>query len=514
MNAGDAPGALQAVTLLRETNDMIAELPADDSVAATRQITEALRAINGADKLTLEERYDGICLLDSATVEHTRMLLDEYLHTTRHMKQRESDVWTGAHLCWRELALAYTLCVQHYVRDAAAAAGFQKLALVAVARALRATRRQLQWLRIRYAPPTPVIWVALAELYSQVEAEHADEALIVYPGVTTTFKQEMLKALVLAVLPSENLKPVEQDLATYLVGRFASGFVLSRTAVAGCTYAFDLGEPRLPQPLEGQIAARPTLRYFGPGTAHAAVEDVLRKLDATGEVPPELGLAQPFDAALVRPVLGQIALNWTGKTQERRSEREPVNTRITVVPGLPAIYDVLDQAQMDPFNFADRPDGESWLAHDVSPDGFGVIMPPVIGDWISVGSVAAIEGEAAGSWSVGVVRRMRRLDDGQQHIGVEVLSREPMAVRVMREMSAGQAERTTQRFPVDRAILLTGDARHQAEIELLVNDVAPYREGRLHALIGEDVLLVSLARVAETTDFCTRVALTVLGTDS
>jgi hypothetical protein len=321
--------------------------------------------------------------------------------------------------------------------------------------------------------------------------------------------------LMLAVLPSENLKPLEQDLATYLVGRFASSFVLSRAPSDGCTHSFDFAAPQMPQLIEGEPqAARPALRYFGPGAARKGVEDALSKLDATGAVPPELGLKRPIDPAFLRPVLAQIALDWTGRSQERRSERQSANTRITVVPGLSAIYDVLEQAQGDPFNFADRLDGESWLVHDVSPDGFGVVMPAVAGDWISVGGVAAVEGETAGAWAVGIVRRVRRLDDGQQHIGVEVLSRNPFAVRIMREMRADQAARITQRLPVDRAILLTPEALRKSEIELLVTDTEPYYEGRLHALVDDTVLLVSLARVIETTDYCARIALTVHGADT
>ena len=78
--------ATDVMALLRDTHQVIASLPADDAVAAVTQIAEALDAINHADSLTLEERYDDIYLLDAATVERTRLLLREYLTTSRDRK--------------------------------------------------------------------------------------------------------------------------------------------------------------------------------------------------------------------------------------------------------------------------------------------------------------------------------------------------------------------------------------------------------------------------------------------
>ena len=156
--------ATDGMAILRDTHEVIAALPGDDAVAAVTQIAEALDAINHADTLTLEERYDDICLLDAATVERTHLLLREYLTTSRQMKQREEQLWNGAYNCWDALATAYVICVQRYASDTTAASGFRRPARVAVARAIRALRRQLQWLRIRYQPAVPAIWIGLANL--------------------------------------------------------------------------------------------------------------------------------------------------------------------------------------------------------------------------------------------------------------------------------------------------------------------------------------------------------------
>jgi hypothetical protein len=81
---------------------------------------------------------------------------------------------------------------------------------------------------------------------------------------------------------------------------------------------------------------------------------------------------------------------------------------------------------------------------------------------------------------------------------------------VMREASSAGTS-LTQRIPVDRGILLTADAVHQQQIELLVSDEALYGENTLHVVTGDAALLVKRHEVREVTADCARVSLTVLG---
>ena len=135
----------------KRARDVIAALPQNNAVAAVNAITEALEGIRGVEALTLDERYDEIHQLDAAAQTHTRTLLREYLNTSRQKKLREGELWNCAYGCWRELASAYVGCVQRYSADAQGAVTFRLKVSVALARALRALRRQLQWTRIRYA---------------------------------------------------------------------------------------------------------------------------------------------------------------------------------------------------------------------------------------------------------------------------------------------------------------------------------------------------------------------------
>lgn len=503
-----------AMSLLRDPHDVIAALPADDAVLAVVQITEALEAINRSDTLTLEERYDDIYLLDAATVERTRLLLREYLNTSRQMKQREADLWNGAYNCWKELATAYVICVQHYATDTAVAAGFKKPARVAVARAMRALRRQLQWRRIRYAPPVPSIWMGLANLFAYIEPENIDEEMFIYPGENTTIKLEFLKVMTQSALSCENMQPPGQDLATFIVSRYSPHFVLSKMPDAGCTHWFDLKDPQPPALMAREPRNGSDLRYFGAGAAVELLGEAIRVIEETGKVPADLGFKYPIDIEFLTPVLIQIHQDWSGKPQARQSEREKTNARITIVPGLKEILNVLENASADPLDFTAKTNVESWVAYDMSAGGFGAVIPSVSADWVAVGNVTGIEGEIAGVWSVGIVRRLNRLEDGQQRVGVQVLSRNAQAVRMMREEFAETNLRVTQRMPLDHAILLTADAVNQKEIEVLVRDATRYDEGSVHMLLAGAVLLLQIQDVVEKNDTCARISFTVIGIET
>lgn len=503
------------MAFLRDPHDVIAALPTDDPVAAVMQITEALDAINGSDTLTLEERYDDIYLLDAATVERTRLLLREYLQTSRQTKQRENELWNGAYSCWNELATAYAICAQLYAADPAAAAGFKKPARVAVARSIHALRRQLQWLRLRYAAPVPAIWMGLANLYAYIEPENIDDEMLIYPGENSTIKREFLKVLLQSAISTENLQPPGQDLATFIVSRYASNFVLSKTQDVGCTHWFDLKHPQRPA-----LGSRPPepgadLRFIGAGEAVDTLCQMLTFIEDAGKVPPELGFTYPIDLEFLTPVLAQIHRDWSGKPQERQHERKQSNARFTVVPGFTHIIAVLEHAEEAPFDFTEKSNAESWLANDVSAGGFGAVIPAVNADWVSVGNVAGIQNEAAGEWSVGMVRRVQLLDGGRQQIGVQVLSRNAQAVRVMREDYAEEPLRITQRIPMDRAILLTANPTEQQEVELLVADPLRYdEESSVHMSVGERVLSLQILDVVEKTDACARVRFSVIGIEA
>ena len=311
---------------------------------------------------------------------------------------------------------------------------------MALTRAMRSLRRQLQWTRIRYAAPKAELWSGLASLYLAVASGNVDAEMLIYPGETTTIKREFLKALMQPALSCEALQPRGQDIASAIVSYFASSFVLSMKPESGCTHWFDPKHPGAP-------------------------------VRATRELPPGLAFDGPADPAFVISILDHVHRDWSGNTQARSQERQKVNARITVVPGFKGIMRALEFAVSDSLDFTDQPTAESWVVDDASERGYGAVIRAVAGDWVEVGSLVGVEGDVPRAWRVGVIRRVRRLEGKQQHVGVELLGRNAILVRMRRETERQAQMGVSQRMPLDFAILLSADVvtvQPEAEVEVLV----------------------------------------------
>ena len=64
---------------------------------------------------------------------------------------------------------------------------------------------------------------------------------------------------------------------------------------------------------------------------------------------------------------------------------------------------------------------ESWVVEDVSHGGFGALLNAMPGEWLKIGALIVVQ-PAGGTWRLGIVRRVQRLDESAAHVGVETLA--------------------------------------------------------------------------------------------
>ena len=494
----------------RRAREVIAALPQGNAVASVNALTEALEAVKYADSLSVNERFDEIQQLDLAGLAHTGTLLREYLNTARQKKLREGELWGAAYGYWAELAAAYVGCMQRYAADAHGAVTFRLKVPVALARALRALRRQLQWARIRYAAPNEELWLGLARLYSFAEAATIDDAVLIYAGESTTIKLEFVKALMQSALSCEILQPQEQDLATQVISYFAPLFAVSKQADAGCTHWFDLNHPQ--SPVRATRAPLPDAHVcsFGAGAAVEALDQALAQLASSRDLPAGLAFEDRADPALIKSILEHVRQDWSGKTQSRQHERRKINARITVVPGFKDIMRTLEFVVSDSLDFTDQPTAESWVVNDVSEGGYGAVIPEVVGDWVEVDSLVAVAGDLPTGWRIGVVRRVLRVPGNQQHVGVQLLGSNASLVRIRREDQLHADVGVSQKIPLDFAILLNDDAASQSEVEVLVRGGSFTTRDNVYMEAGNQQVVLRPKAVVERSAACERVAFTVV----
>jgi len=448
----------------RRAREIMAELPAGDSAKALEEITYWLDSLNHTEGFKLERRFEIIDMLDAAAKSHQRKLSQDYLGMARQQKFREHKLWTGVFGYWKELANAYLLCVSHYESGTSSSTAVKKSLPVIVARSLRALTLQLKWVLMRYGPVESDLWTHIGRLYQVAEAgAFHSSVLAIYPGNHGggSVRQEFLKAMMLSASSTDSLTPARQEIAERVVAHLSGQFVLESSPAADCHYCFDLAAARAPQRVLPGMKPQPTHRFFGAGKAYAQLQDLLVTVTETGALPQDFNLGGSYDVALTINVFKHLDMYWSDTPPARGSERRRTASRLTVVPGFGDIVQTLDPASGDALDFSEQTSAESWIVENVSDGGYGAIIPAAAGDWIRVGALIAVQAEGGKFWGVGLIRRVTRDEHQQRRVGIQLLTKAAIPIRIAHAAMGRGAE-------TEPAILLSTAPDPNGEVGVLM----------------------------------------------
>jgi hypothetical protein len=448
----------------KRARQIVDELPAADSAKAMGEISEWLESLNSTDGFKLDRRYENADLLDGAAKNHQRKLAQDYLAMPRQQKYQENRLWTLSFGFWKELGNAYIRCVQEHEANASGAGAIRKSMPVIVARALRALALQLKWTMWRYGAVEPRIWTDIGRLYRLAEQKGwADSEVAIYPGAHGggSVKHEFLKALMLSASSPEGLPPTRQEVAERAVAHFARSFRLS-TKPEGCTHSFDLAAGKPPVRLLKGAAPSESVRFFGAGDGLAGIAQLTAQIAERGSIPSDVNLGGNYETEVFTGVLKHLTLQLAENPPARSSERRFTAGRITVVPGLNDTMAVLDPASSDALDFSQEsaaPSAESWIVVNVSEGGYGAIIPPQKSDWIKVGTLVGVQNEVSPQWGLGLIRRITRDEHQQRQVGIQLLTRTAIPIRISKSGRDPQG-----------AVLLSTSPNKQGEIGVVMRD--------------------------------------------
>ncbi len=454
---------------LKQAKALLAELPAHDPAKALEEVTFWLDSVSHTADFKVDYRYGLYDMLDQAGKNHHRKLAQEYMATERQEKFRENKLWNAVFEYRRTLGACYNQCVEQFKSGASGAGAIKKDMPAIIARAIRLETLKLKWGLLRYGPIEPTIWSELGRLYQFAEARGlATLPADVYPGAhgQGTVLEEFLKTLMLAVSSLDGLTPLEQEIAERTGAHFGKLFTLQLTASAGCNYCFDLAAGRPAARAMKDLKAEPTMRFFGAGAAVPALARLMQEIKEKEGVPSDINLGGTYDTDVVLSVMQHLALYWADNPPARSSERRRIATRMTVVHGfrliLKTLSPVADEASLD---FQAKDGGESWIVENVSDGGFGAIIPQVRADWIKVGSLLGVQTENAKFWGAGIIRRLTRDEQQQRRVGIQLLSKALIPVKLW---PAGTASGGNALRNGDPALLLSTSPDKNGEISVLL----------------------------------------------
>jgi hypothetical protein len=413
----------------KEARRLLDELPASDPCKALEDLAHWHESASAAEGFRPEARIQLLFALDDAAQPYLKTLGREYLAAARPSRFQENRTWTHAYEYYRQAGHALAHAIDSVLQGAKGAEAAKPLLPLLVVRALRAIAQQLKWLHLRYGPIDPGLWRLMNGVYAFAEARGIAEAKVaaLYPGIQgeSTPRQEFMRAVILSLSSPDSLLPPEIELAERLIADAAGSFLLMAEPAPELTHWTDLAQATPPQRLAKASQPAPGLRFFGAGGAARALEGMIRRIEATGQVPASVSAAGDFDTEAATELMRHLVLYWSAVPPERKHPRHSVKSRLSIVHGYDAVLGALNGAPID----ADKQVAENWIVENVSAGGFGAVVPQAKGDWLKIGALLAMQPDGGNNWIIGMVRRVSKTSGHEARVGIQTLSRAPLLAR-------------------------------------------------------------------------------------
>lgn len=476
----------------------ISELP-QDPFKALGEVAYWLDSVQATEGFRVDRRFELIDELDQFARPRLRKLAQDYL-ALRQQKFQENRVWIAQADFWRLSAAGYFQCVEGIEAEAPGAGTLKARAPMIAARALRAIGQQLKWSMLRYGPVDPDVWGKVGTVYAIAEAKgFADKPVALYDAssVDSSAREELLRILMLAVGSVDSMTPEQVEIAERSVALFARHFRLEAAPEAGCTHVFDLAARRPPARPHG-ASMEPSVRYFGAGAALDEMHRLRGILVAEGALPSDVSFGGEYEPKSVAAVWHHLMQYWALSPPERNSDRHAVAAPLTVVRGFANLLASLDPAATNSLDFGpegSRTEAETWIAQDASDGGYGAIAPAARSDALTIGSLIGLKGQGEKYWSVGIIRRLSREPDASRRVGIEVVTRAALAVRLSPAgtLSAANAVRDN-----DPAVLLTRQPDANRQICVLLRAGSYTHDQEIELRARGQVYRIAPARLLET----------------
>src|SRR5581483_6603228 len=256
--------------------------------------------------------------------------------------------------------IALARCVDGYLQDPKGGDGARAQLVPVVVRALRSLGQHIKWMHLRYGPVDPAVWGILNNVYAFAEARGvASTRAAAYPGMAESSPQdEFLKAAMFSASCPDSLLPQDVVLAERLIGDLAGGFTVSSAPAPELPYRVDLGKPLPPMRASRSGSGGGAERFLGGGAALGALQGLIQKIEATGQVPAGASLGESYEPEMALDVMQHLAMYWSPIPPERRHPRHQVKSRLAVVAGFDGAVRALSGAMID--------GAESWIVENVS----------------------------------------------------------------------------------------------------------------------------------------------------
>jgi hypothetical protein len=519
----------------------LAGFPANDPLAMHAALLAELGRLSERDAKRTPARLEAVFHVDAHTDALRKMLTAQYLEHGNRSSRVESQLWQALF----DLAQGLLQCYQAFARevtDHAQSNKWQSLLPELLTRQIIHHGLDAKVRLFRYEQWIPAKWSDLHTLFQMAcSAQIERQPVAALPGGgLTTIEQEYLRVLVLQLVNAGNLTPRHLEWVSEQLSEWCAALRLNIEASTVTSFYVDLGargglKRRGPQALEGRVLFLDTRPLHAVLMQNVVMLDQKMRSNPLSERTPKR--AEQLD--LLIKLASQVDPEF--KPLARRGERTSAEGSVDAIIGFTKIATFLRDDEMLPFiegrrtagTFGDTVEiatfgrmrndqvrtlemarrrlanyaapGGAWEIRDVSQTGFRLVAPMSVINAVTLGTLTAIRPQNQTLWTLGIVRRMKRLTTERAEIGLQIIANNLVGVELQEPKRNGEDDYSVdgvtptvsnRRF---NALFLSMQKRENEPIvQTLVVPPGEYQPGkRLSMSVGQSSRRIAFGRVLE-----------------
>lgn len=518
----------------------LASFPPNDPLAAQSAMLTELGALTEPNAQRTTSRLEAVFHLDTLCEPLRRSLTTQYLDHGNRSSRVENQLWQALF----DTTQGFLQCYQAFGRDIIGRAQnnkWQALLPELLARQIMHQGVDAKIRLYRYEQWIPARWTELHTLFQAACTAQIERVPVstLPDGVLTTIEQEYLRVLLLQLMNAGNLAPRHVQWVADQLSEWCAPLRLNLEAPTMTSFYVDLGDRaglrrRGPQPLEGRVL------FLDTRPLHAVLMQNVIMLEQKVRHDP-LAERTPLRAEqlnLLTKLAAQVDPEFRPVT--RRGERQTTSGNVDVIVGFSKISGFMRDEENGPLaenrssvgsfgesmeiatfgrmrNEASRAveaarrrlasyatPGGPWDVRDVSETGYRLIAPMTTVNAVTLGTLAATRATGQALWSLGIVRRMKRLTADRAEVGLQIVANNLVGV----ELSS--PKRGDGDYSVDGAVpTVTGRRFYglflslrkrtgDALIQTLIVPAGEYQPGKhLQMSVGTSTQAIAFGRLLE-----------------
>ncbi len=453
---------------VRSAERWLATFPENDPLAVHGEILAELGRIAEPAAQRSPQRLEATFFVDAQCHNLRRNLSAQYIEHANRSSKIEHQLWSSLFDLTQAFLVAY-YAFGREVSGHAQSPKWQQLLPELLCRQIIHMGLDAKVRMFRYEHWIPAKWVELHGIFSLALSRQVERhPLLLGPGgATTTIEHEYLFALLLQLMNSGNMTPKHLEWVAEELDEWCGTLRFSLEPSTVTSFYVDLAardglRRRVPVPLEGRVL------FLDTRSLHAVLmqsvvmlEQKIRHQPLSGRTP-----KRAEQLALVTKLAAQVDPEF--KPFARRGERTAAAGVVDAIVGFTKICGYLKEEEHSPLvsvesgksfggtlelavfgrlrNENDRrldiarrrlasymSPGGPWEVKDVSQTGYRVLAPMSAATAVTLGTLAAIRPHGESQWTLGIVRRIRRMTSDRAEIGLQVIANTLVGVELVEQ---------------------------------------------------------------------------------